>query len=154
MITETDNARLRGLMSTPVGRRQVGAMQLVLEKLNTAKIVPAMRVPSSVVTMNSTAACSDRRTGAIRELTLVYPWNAQPSVGRVSVLSRAGVELLGAIPGQVISLEDGAHLQIAYVSFQPSPKPDVSSTSEQRSGTGDPARPAARPDDSRRARGG
>jgi regulator of nucleoside diphosphate kinase len=119
VITEIDNARLRGLMSTPVGRRQLHAMQRVLEKLNAAKIVPPMRVPSSIMTMNSTAACWDRKTGSSRELTLVYPWNARPAFGRVSVLSKTGVELLGALPGQVISLDDGTELKIAYVSFQP-----------------------------------
>lgn len=119
VITEIDNARLRGLMTTPVGKRHASTMRLLLEKLNGGRLVPATRMPPSIVTMNSTAACWDRRTGASRELTLVYPWNEQRMLGRVSVLSKAGVELLAAIPGQVIELDDGAHLQIAYVSFQP-----------------------------------
>jgi regulator of nucleoside diphosphate kinase len=119
VITEIDNARLRGLMTTPVGRRHASTMRLLLEKLNGGRLVPAARVPPSVVTMNSTAACWDGLTGASRELTLVYPWNEQRSLGRVSVLSKAGVELLAAVPGQVIALDDGARLQIAYVSFQP-----------------------------------
>jgi regulator of nucleoside diphosphate kinase len=119
VITEIDNARLRGLMATPVGRRHVTTMRLLLEKLNTGRLVPPARVPSSIMTMNSTAACWDRSTGASRDLTLVYPWNEQQGLGRVSVLSRAGVELLGAIPGQVIALDNGARWQIAYISYQP-----------------------------------
>ena len=119
LVTETDNARLRGLMATPAGRRHVGAMRSLLDKLNTARVVPAPRVPGSIMTMNSTAACWDRASGASRELTLVYPWNEQRANGRVSVLSRAGIELLGATPGSVVELEDGACVQIAYVSYQP-----------------------------------
>lgn len=119
VVTDIDNARIRGLMATPAGRRHVSAMRLVLDKLNAAQIVPAMRVPGSVMTMNSTAACWDKTTGASRELTLVYPWHAQPSLGRISILTRAGVELLGALPGQIVDLDDGARVQIAYVSYQP-----------------------------------
>jgi regulator of nucleoside diphosphate kinase len=119
LITDTDNARLRGLMSTPVARRHAASMRQLLDKLNNARIVPALRVPGSIMTMNSTAACWDRSSGASRELTLVYPWNEAKARGRVSVLSRAGVELLAAIPGQIVELDDGAKLQIAYVSHQP-----------------------------------
>lgn len=119
LITETDNTRLRGLMATPAGRRHVGAMRSLLEKLNGARIVPSPRVPGSIMTMNSTAACWDRTSGVSREVTLVYPWNEQRSLGRVSVLSRAGIDLLGATPGAVVELEDGARVQIAYVSYQP-----------------------------------
>jgi regulator of nucleoside diphosphate kinase len=119
LVTDIDNTRLRGLMATPAGRSRVSAMRLLLDKLNAARIVPSSRVPASIMTMNSTAACWDRATGASRELTVVYPWNEQPARGRVSVLSRAGIELLGAKPGQVVELDDGAKLEIAYVSYQP-----------------------------------
>ena len=119
LITDTDNARLRGLMSTSAGRRHAGAMRSLLEKLNGARIVPSPRVPGSIMTMNSTAACWDHESGASRELTLVYPWNERRSLGRVSVLSPAGIELLGATPGSFVELEDGARMQIAYVSYQP-----------------------------------
>lgn len=116
MITDIDNARLRGLMATPAGRRHAAAMRLLLDKLNAARIVRAMDIPPSIMTMSSTAACWDRVTGASRDLTLVYPWNAQPNAGRISVLSRAGVELLGATPGSTVELDGGARVKIAYVS--------------------------------------
>lgn len=119
VIADVDNARLRGLMTTPAGRRQASAMRLLLDKLNAARIVPIGRMPATIMTMNSTAACWDRRSGASRDLTLVYPGNEQPAQGRLSVLSRAGVELLGAIPGTAVELDDGAILQIAYVRYQP-----------------------------------
>lgn len=119
LITDIDNARLRGLMTTPAGRRHAGTMRLLLDKLNSARIVPVTRMPATIMTMNSTAACWDRASGASRELTLVYPWNEQQALGRVSVLSRAGIELLAATPGSTIELEGGAQLQIAFVSYQP-----------------------------------
>jgi transcription elongation GreA/GreB family factor len=119
IVSEMDNTRLRGLMTTPAGRRHAGAMRTLLEKLNAARIVPASSMPSTIMTMNSSAACWDRVSGASRELTLVYPWNERPAHGRISILSRAGIELLGATPGSTVSLEDGAQVKIAYVSYQP-----------------------------------
>lgn len=126
LITDIDNARLRGLMTTPAGRRHATTMRLLLDKLNGARIVSPSSMPSTIMTMNSSAACWDRATGVSREVTLVYPWNANPSVGRVSVLSRAGIALLGATPGSTVPFDDGVSLQIAYVSYQPEAERRVS----------------------------
>jgi regulator of nucleoside diphosphate kinase len=119
IVSQMDNTRLRGLMTTPAGRRHASAMRILLDKLNTARIVPAASMPATIITMNSSAACWDRVSGASLELTLVYPWNERPAVGRISILSRAGVELLAATPGSTVVLDDGAQVKIAYVSYQP-----------------------------------
>jgi regulator of nucleoside diphosphate kinase len=119
LVTDIDNTRLRGLMTTPAGRVRATSMRGLLEKLNAARIVPSVRVPGSIMTMNSTAACWDRISGSSRELTLVYPWSELLALGRISVLSHAGIALLGATPGQVVELDDGTKLQIAFISYQP-----------------------------------
>lgn len=119
LVTDIDNTRLRGLMTTPAGRRGDRGMWLLVEKLNRARIVPAAQMPPTIVTMNSRVACWEKDSGAARELSLVYPWNGAPSRGRVSILSRAGVELLGAMPGHVVELDAGRRVQIAYVAYQP-----------------------------------
>lgn len=117
LVTDTDYARLRGLMASPLALDREEVVDLLIKKLTCARIVPAARVPPSVVTMNSRATCLDEASGTARELCLVYPWNASED-GGVSVLSRIGIELLGAIPGHVIHTL-GSALMIAYVSYQP-----------------------------------
>lgn len=117
LVTDTDYARLRGLVASPLAVDRGEVVDLLVEKLTRARIVPATRVPTSVVTMNSRATCLDEQTGTTRELCLVYPWNATEP-GRVSVLSRLGIELLGAIPGKMLHTL-GSVLKVAYVGYQP-----------------------------------
>jgi regulator of nucleoside diphosphate kinase len=117
LVTDIDNSRLRGLMTTPLARRNALGMRRLLEKLSRCRVVPATRMPSSIVTMNSRTACWDD-AGAAREVALVYPWNGSPAAARISILSRLGIELLGATPGHVFGM-DGARFTIAYVSYQP-----------------------------------
>lgn len=117
LVTDHDDARLRGLMATPLCRRNESVTRLLREKLDRCRVVPAARMPASIVTMNSQIACWGDG-GVARELALVYPWIGAPASGRVSVLSRLGIELLGAIPGHVFRI-DGVSFSIAYVSYQP-----------------------------------
>ncbi len=117
LVTDTDDVRLRSLTTTPVGRRHDAMMRLLLDKLNRCRIVPAARMPASIVTMNSRiVGWEDGGIG--HELALVYPWDASPASERVSVLSPLGIDLLGAVPGHAFRI-DGARFKIAYVAYQP-----------------------------------
>lgn len=92
IISKDDYTRLHGLM---------GHARLEAE-LQRASVVDRERVPPNVVTMNSKVRFEDESTGKIRDVTIVFPADAEPSMARVSVLSTVGMALLGVVEGQAI----------------------------------------------------
>lgn len=100
-VTERDFDALAHLLDSPAARNLPG-MDALRQELNRAQIVPADKVPANVTTMNSTARFKDEASGAVHELTLVYPQDAGGSPGRISVLAPAGSALLGLSTGQTI----------------------------------------------------
>jgi regulator of nucleoside diphosphate kinase len=84
ILTEADAANLSLL----------GSLQL-LQLLARATVVSSDDVPEDVVTMNSRVLYSDATTGEHRRVSLVYPADADPDAGRISVLAPAGMALLG-----------------------------------------------------------
>jgi regulator of nucleoside diphosphate kinase len=97
VVAEADARRLRGLLAA---RRQSTAhdgehlRQLELE-LERAVLVSAHAVPPEVVTMDSAVSVLDLASGESHDYTLVYPAEADPSAGRISVLAPLGTALLG-----------------------------------------------------------
>ncbi len=73
--------------------------------------------------MNSRLIYADESTGATREVELVYPNEADPVTGRISVLAPVGCALLGLSVGQSIDwkLPSGQihRLRVERVLFQP-----------------------------------
>ncbi len=118
LITEMDERRLRNLLSTPIARKDPVAARFLRYKLDRARVVPSTAVPSTVATMNSKLSCWDPAKGETREISLVYPWAYEPAEDRFSILSRVGVDLLGAIPGRRVFI-DGTPWEILYVAYQP-----------------------------------
>ena len=59
-------------------------------------------MPRDTATMNSRVLCVDEKTGAEHQLQLVYPRDADPAQGKVSVLAPVGAALLGLSAGQAI----------------------------------------------------
>jgi regulator of nucleoside diphosphate kinase len=97
-------------MNTPIISRSdlhllklLGASKRLRKKLAAATVVPALKVPADVVTMNSKVTYRDD-TGAAKSVKLVYPTQAD-GVGCVSVLSPLGSTLLGAAIGQELEAE-------------------------------------------------
>jgi regulator of nucleoside diphosphate kinase len=78
-----------------------GHAQLAAE-LETAVVVEPHRIPPDVVTMNSRVRFEDKSTGEIRDVTIVFPSDANASGGKVSVLSTVGMALLGVAVGHSI----------------------------------------------------
>ncbi|MBE0615535.1 MAG: nucleoside diphosphate kinase regulator [Burkholderiales bacterium] len=105
-------------------REFVGDHALAKE-LERAIVVPSDRIPKDVVTMNSRLIYSDESTGTTRQVELVYPDEADPMTGRVSILAPVGCALLGLSAGQSIdwNLPDGKvhRLRVERVLFQPRP---------------------------------
>lgn len=95
------------------------------EELDRAIVVPSDRIQKNTVTMHSRVIYRDESTGTTREVELVYPDEADPMMGRVSVLAPVGCALLGLSAGQSIDwdLPGGKvlRLRVERVLFQPRP---------------------------------
>lgn len=92
VISVDDYVRLREI---------VGEHDLA-EELDRAIVVPSDRIREDTVTMHSRVIYRDENTGMTREVELVYPDEADPMAGRVSVLAPVGCALLGLRAGQAI----------------------------------------------------
>lgn len=73
----------------------------LLRELDRAIIVPRDRTPSSVK-MGSLVRFRDDFSGRIRHVHVVYPVDADPSAGRISVLTPVGAALIGLSVGQTM----------------------------------------------------
>ena len=59
-------------------------------------------IPSGVVMLNSRVQVTDRLTGERHTMTLVFPSEADPVAGRVSVLAPLGCALMGSRVGEIV----------------------------------------------------
>lgn len=78
----------------------------LLDELDRANIVPRDRTPLSVK-MGSLVRFRDDYSGRIRQVRVVYPVDADPSEGRISVLTPVGTALIGLSAGQTMGWRDG-----------------------------------------------
>jgi regulator of nucleoside diphosphate kinase len=105
-LTEQDFIRLKSLLA--IMSRQPKALPAGLdtleEILDAARVVRPASVPPNVVTMNSRALYRDVQTKARETATIVYPAQADPAAGRISVLSPMGAALLGLAEGEEAEL--------------------------------------------------
>ena len=94
-----------------------------------AVVVPRDEIPADIVTMNSRVVFEDETTGERREITLVYPKQADIASGKVSVLVPVGTALLGVRIGQSIDWElpNGAkhRYKVVAIPFQGDPSPTL-----------------------------
>ncbi len=95
IITDLDLQRLKSTVENAVAEDP----ELLNGELSHAEIVPQRRVPSDVITMNSRVRILDEDTQKEREITIVYPRDADAKLSRVSVLSPLGAGLLGLRQG-------------------------------------------------------
>ncbi|MDD2700448.1 MAG: nucleoside diphosphate kinase regulator [Sideroxydans sp.] len=93
------------------------------EELERAIVVPPDRIQGNIVTMHSRIIYTDQSTCTIREVELVYPEEAAPLAGKVSVLAPVGCALLGLSVGQSIDWKfptgEVHRLKVERVLFQP-----------------------------------
>ncbi|MEO8848593.1 MAG: nucleoside diphosphate kinase regulator [Casimicrobiaceae bacterium] len=112
-VTDSDFSQLRRLASHP---------SLAAELMN-AVVVDSGRVPPDVVTMNSRVRFEDENTGTIRDVTIVFPDQADATRGNVSILATIGTALLGLSVGQRIRwpFPDGSthSLRVLALIYQP-----------------------------------
>jgi regulator of nucleoside diphosphate kinase len=100
-ITSTDRIRLLRLLSmpgvSPEDRDRADELQALLDH---AGVLGEGEVPQTLVTMNSQLEL--RAGNEDRLVTVVYPFQADESAGRISVLSSAGLALLGRSAGDEV----------------------------------------------------
>jgi len=87
-LTELDFTRLNKLTAA-------GAMPQLADILDEADVVPAQAIPADVVTMYAQFVIRDLKLQRRQVLVVCYPADAEPAKGFVSVLSPAGMGLLG-----------------------------------------------------------
>lgn len=93
VMSRLDYDRIEALLED-AGKRGIDTSALETE-IARADVVEPAQVPKDVISMNSTARFRDETSGEERELTLVYPRDANGEAGRVSILAPVGSALLG-----------------------------------------------------------
>jgi regulator of nucleoside diphosphate kinase len=113
VISSSDLERLETLLDRPQHASTAGA-DLLRRELNRADVHSPQEMPSDVITMNTTARFRNVDSGETREMSLVYPGEADVAAGRVSILAPVGSALLGLSVGQEIDWPgpDGRHLRL------------------------------------------
>lgn len=123
IVTRRDFDRLRSVIDGVASERNQQAAEALDSELARARVVPPEEVPPDVVTMNSQVRFVDEATGVERLVTLVYPRDAEPSAGKISVLAPVGAALLGLKTGDSIDwpMPGGRskRLRIVEVLWQP-----------------------------------
>jgi len=118
VLTELDHVRIGKWLDA-----QASQHEALLALLDNADLVASDAVAPDVVTMRSCVQVAEPGADAVREITLVYPDEADAAQGRISVLSPAGTALLGLRVGDVARWPspDGREsaLRVQGVAFQP-----------------------------------
>ena len=124
-LTDQDYKRLKDVLDLQVrqSRTLASELQSLENLLDLARIVRSEAIPQNVVTMNSRVVFRDLGTGSEETVTITYPAEADPSSGRISVLSPVGTALVGATEGQEIELPlphgNRRSIRIESVVYQP-----------------------------------
>ena len=122
VVADEDRARLLRLVASTDG---TGVAEQLEAELERAAVVPLSELPDDVVIMNSELECEDVATQQRRHLQLVYPRDADPSAGRVSILAPLGCALLGLRVGQEIDwrMPGGfRRIRVLAVTRRPAPR--------------------------------
>lgn len=96
-ITGPDMLRLRQLLAVAADGPELDRahLEMLRQELDWAVVVNAEETPADVITMGTLVRVRDVGTGQCHEYTLVYPWEADLALGRVSVLAPLGTALIG-----------------------------------------------------------
>jgi regulator of nucleoside diphosphate kinase len=106
VISDEDRRDILAMLDEyqPYLHSEVEQKSILRDKLAEAVIVPAERRAHSVVAMHSVVRVVDLRQRQEATYTLVYPSDASPGHGRVSLLSPLGTALLGCEEGAIIEI--------------------------------------------------
>lgn len=115
-FTELDFIRLKKFTAA-------GTFPQLADILDDAELLPSPSIPPDVITMNAWFAIRDLKLQRRQIVTVCYPDGADPATGSISVLSPAGMGLLGLSAGAVARWVGPAGeetvAQIERILFQP-----------------------------------
>ncbi len=119
IVAKTDHQRLLTMANGLIERKPELAEELIGE-LERANVVEDVAVPPGTVQMGSAL---EYRTddGTARQVTLVYPADADIAAGRISILTPVGTALLGMSVGATIDFtaNDGRRHLLTISSVTP-----------------------------------
>lgn len=124
ILSSLDYARLQDLLvaANLFAASKPAVVDVLERELARAKIVSPEEIPPYVVTMNTCVHLIDTASGEEKKYSLVYPAEANPQQGKLSILSELGVAILGYSVGDTIEWDfpDGVRrLRIDMIYFQP-----------------------------------
>jgi len=102
VVRQDDAARLERLLAMSGRLRDGDAITALQDELDRAEVVDVASMPAGVVAMGTRVRFVDEDSGDEQEVVLVYPAEADPVRGRISVLAPVGSALLGLRIGQSI----------------------------------------------------
>lgn len=116
VVRDSDHERLSKL-ATAMLDRVPDVAEVLLSELERAKVARPGSVPANTVQMGSTLEYQSD-DGQKRQVTLVYPAEADIAQGKVSILTPIGTALIGLSEGQSIiwTARDGRHHQLTVLS--------------------------------------
>ena len=123
IITDRDYQQLMRLMElASLNNKMPKVTNRLFKNLRAAQLLPQADIDSKIVTMNSRVRLKDVRTKREAEITVSYPKDADPSEGRISVLSEIGLALLGRQEKDIVSwsIPNGTGVfEVEKVIYQP-----------------------------------
>lgn len=123
-ITAVDAEKLHSLIREAQRTDYRGStyLQALSAELARAITTDPRNVPPDVITMNSKAVLVDEETGEEMEYTLVFPEEADPIEGKVSVLAPIGTAMLGYRVGDTFEWETPSgkvRMRVKELLYQP-----------------------------------
>src|SRR5690349_595335 len=102
MISADDERRL-SLLAKASMTQFPRVAHFLAQEVDRATVVPEQ--PKGIVRMGSQVVYRDEGTGRIRDVTLVFPHEADINLNRISVLTPVGAALIGLAEGQSIEFQ-------------------------------------------------
>lgn len=125
-LTSLDVGRLEPALAFATRSESLLALE---EQIESALVVPSAEIPPNVVTMRSRVRFRDERSREESEVTIVYPSEADPAQGWVSVLAPVGSALLGLTVGDIVDCPTtqgrSRRLRVLSIVYQPEAAGDL-----------------------------
>ena len=122
-ITEYDRQRLlkllNGIRHFPQERAH---LELLVEEMERAVIVPSERVSGNIVTLNTRMRVKDLDSAEETSIQLVFPNDEDFEHGKISILTPIGAALIGYSEGDIAEWRVPAgirRLRIEEITYQP-----------------------------------
>jgi regulator of nucleoside diphosphate kinase len=121
VISAGDRARIQSC----VEKVMPDSAELLLDELDTARIVPDGQLPADVVSMGSEVKFRDLLTGETSVCTLVFPHQADVARQHISILAPVGAALIGLRCGETIEwpMPGGKVRKLEVLEVQQAPRP-------------------------------